>query len=47
MANPPVLQIEVLPHAEGLPLPSYQTEARAHREAALERTIWMASTPLG
>ena len=27
--------------------PSYQTEARAHREAALERTIWMASTPLG
>ena len=25
---------------------TYQTEARTHREAALERTIWMASTPL-
>lgn len=25
--------------------PDYQTQARAHREAALERTLWMATKP--
>jgi uncharacterized protein (DUF1330 family) len=27
--------------------PVYQTEARPHREEALERTLWMVSTPAG